>query len=235
MKLLAGDDLDTFFKVYKHDTVGSSVAAEGLLDDFLETGNQDYAKKAKFMVAHGRWMLEALNCLRTKDTDEDSWLTWDDGVDISEIADTALSVAQYHFGIYGQVEVSQSLDNLGINSNHLFYKYFFNCISNAFESLEQKALGDKKYPNYDFSFGPRLDIICEKVNGEARIVLRDNGIGMTEEQIKRIGEKGESGWEGSGLGLAFMDIALPKVGVRYTVESKPLEYAQFTFHAAIKE
>jgi len=239
MKLLAGEDLESFFRIYKHDSGNNLSIIRIFLEQALKTGSKDFIEKAQLVVNHEMLIRNALDYLRTEDTQKDSWLEGSDELNLDKIVSTALFVAEDHRDVYNpQMQVSKKVDDLTIHSNELFYRYLYNGISNAFKSLRKKAYKEgteqKPFGYYDFSFGPKLDIICERVGSEAKIVLRDNGIGMSEEQIKKIGEKGHSDWQGSGLGLAFMNIVLPKIGIRYEVESKPLEYAQFTFYAAIK-
>jgi hypothetical protein len=244
MKLLTGDNLELYIRLFNHDTGNNLLTTQIFLEQAQETGNKEFIKKAQLAVEHIMMIKNASTTLITENIEKDSWLKDSDSLNIGNIVNTAIYIAEDHRDTYHpQMQVSTKVDDVNIRSNELFYKYFYNCISNSFKSLRKKAYhtGDEKRPfGYDdFSFGPRLDIICEKSEGEAKIVLRDNGLGMSEEQIKNVGKIGYSNWQdgrlSSGFGLAFMDIVLPKVGVRYKIESKPGEYAQFTFYAAIKK
>jgi signal transduction histidine kinase len=71
---------------------------------------------------------------------------------------------------------------------------------------------------------PRVKIWTEAVDGAVRISLKDNGIGIAPEHLKRIFEAFErlnTDYEGTGFGLAIMRKAVQRMGGQFGVESEP--------------
>ncbi len=77
---------------------------------------------------------------------------------------------------------------------------------------------------------------------EIRLVVKDTGIGMKPEQIKRVFNQFEQGhagiaseFGGSGLGLSIVKALVTALGGRIDVNSKWGEYSAFTIHLPFKE
>jgi signal transduction histidine kinase len=72
-------------------------------------------------------------------------------------------------------------------------------------------------------------------NGESLIVVRDNGEGITSENLQRIFDPfftTKDVGEGMGLGLSICYRIMKQHGGRIQVESEPGAYAEFTLHFA---
>lgn len=81
--------------------------------------------------------------------------------------------------------------------------------------------------------GGDIQCIVEGTEGEARVVIRDNGAGMDEETQKRIFDKfyqkdSSRHLEGNGLGLAIVKRAVDLCGGRIDVRSEPDRGTEFT-------
>jgi len=65
---------------------------------------------------------------------------------------------------------------------------FFNLIDNTIDALNKrdKAIKNKELPEPDTDYKGRISIAISKKDGKIITKIRDNGIGMTEEQLKKI-------------------------------------------------
>ncbi len=77
---------------------------------------------------------------------------------------------------------------------------------------------------------------------EIRLVVKDTGIGMKPDQVKRVFNQFEQGhagiaseFGGSGLGLSIVKALVTAQGGRIEVDSKWGEYSSFTIHLPFKE
>lgn len=77
---------------------------------------------------------------------------------------------------------------------------------------------------------------------EIRLVVKDTGIGMKAEQVKRVFNQFEQGhagiaseFGGSGLGLSIVKALVTAQGGRIEVDSKWGEYSSFTIHLPFRE
>ena len=82
--------------------------------------------------------------------------------------------------------------------------------------------------------GGRVDARLGVQDGELRIRVVDDGIGMTEQQksqlfapFNRLGKEGDTRYEGTGLGLAITKQVVEALGGRITVESSPSNGSEF--------
>jgi len=87
--------------------------------------------------------------------------------------------------------------------------------------------------------GSRIDVLLEPAGSRARVVVADQGPGMTSEQQARLFEKferlGRSGDGGSGLGLYISRRLARAMGGDLTVASRPGEGARFTLEVPAEE
>lgn len=91
-------------------------------------------------------------------------------------------------------------------------------------------------------FSPKSGVIgitLSEVNEELCFVIRDHGVGMTEEELKHIYDKFYQGdtshrSEGNGLGLSLVRRILRISGGRISVESVPGEGSSFSVYLPLK-
>lgn len=88
------------------------------------------------------------------------------------------------------------------------------------------------------SHGDKIEIALSKENGNLKIVLSDNGVGIEKEDLKHIFErlykcdKGRSE-KGSGLGLSIVHQLAEKMNGRVTAESVPGEGTTFVLEFSL--
>jgi len=70
--------------------------------------------------------------------------------------------------------------------------------------------------------GGAIEVHCEALDDGARVVVRDNGVGISPENLARVTQMGFStkGEEGHGLGLHFFAVSLSAAGGELSVESE---------------
>ena len=80
---------------------------------------------------------------------------------------------------------------------------------------------------------PKVTIGFSKINNAVRVVISDNGIGIEEDQIDKIFEKGYRGskeTEGYGMGLYFIKRCLARYNGAISVESQPNVGSTFSIY-----
>ena len=85
---------------------------------------------------------------------------------------------------------------------------------------------------------PKVRVWAEGKDSYARIWIEDNGIGIpkaTQEKIFAPFERGHSGYEGTGLGLALVRRNIEKMGGKVGVESEPGQGSRFWLEFKIAE
>ena len=99
----------------------------------------------------------------------------------------------------------------------LFQQCFINILKNGIESMES---------------GGVLTLTTLKKKKGIDIIITDTGIGMTHEQLKRLGEPYYStkGVEGTGLGMMAVYRIIDSMKGSLRVQSKPGEGTTFTIH-----
>lgn len=81
---------------------------------------------------------------------------------------------------------------------------------------------------------PRVRLVAEPRQGAVRVVVEDNGIGISAEDAKRLFAvferlHGKNAYPGTGLGLAIVKKATERMGGRVGVESQPGKGSRFWF------
>lgn len=81
---------------------------------------------------------------------------------------------------------------------------------------------------------PKLQITFKKEQQERKLIIKDNGIGILESDIRNIFERGFTGrnqhngqYKSTGMGLYFVDKILEKLGHDIAVESEYGKYTKF--------
>lgn len=122
------------------------------------------------------------------------------------------------------IDLNIDLDEVTIFYDEgLFAQVWQNLISNAIKFTDE---------------GGEINIILKKYDGEALFIIRDNGIGMSEDVKEHIFDKFYQGdashaQEGNGLGLALVKKILDNSHCRIEVESKEGEGTAFSVHIPI--
>ena len=85
--------------------------------------------------------------------------------------------------------------------------------------------------------GGAISFVYEEDHKEKRLFIRDSGIGIKQEDIGRVFEKGFTGTNGrtanaksTGMGLYLAEQMARKLGAKLSVRSKEGEYAEFAIH-----
>lgn len=116
------------------------------------------------------------------------------------------------------VEISEEFALLGSieGDRQKFHQCFLNVMKNSIESMPR---------------GGYLHIETQYTKSHIKIIIIDNGIGMSEEQIARLGEPYYStkGAKGTGLGMMVVFSIVRAMKGTIQVKSKPSEGSVFTF------
>lgn len=124
-----------------------------------------------------------------------------------------------------QVEISEQLPDIRANAQKL-EQVVVNLLSNARYAVEERAVRVKG------DFQKRVSVrLAGNENGEHVLLeVRDNGIGMTAEEIDRCLEPfytTKPVGEGTGLGLSIVHTIVRESGMRLEIESRPDEGSLF--------
>lgn len=100
---------------------------------------------------------------------------------------------------------------------HLFQQCFVNLVKNAIESMQE---------------GGVLILKAEPIKKGINITISDTGIGMSDEQISRLGEPyfSTKGVKGTGLGMVAVYRIVKSMHGSIRVKSKPKEGTTFTIY-----
>jgi len=132
-------------------------------------------------------------------------------IDPESFVQEIIDVSKQRFGSNNvQVEVKQLLPVSGEKT--LLYQLFLNLIGNAikYSSKSQSAL-----------------VMIDSLQTDNGVIytIKDNGIGIAEEELKTIYEmfkrmSNAKGFEGSGVGMAIVKRITDKLGIDITIKSK---------------
>ncbi|MEW8955315.1 MAG: HAMP domain-containing histidine kinase [Clostridium sp.] len=84
--------------------------------------------------------------------------------------------------------------------------------------------------------GGKIEIYCEKDDMELRLIIKDNGVGIKEEDLSRVFNKGFTGYNGrlfnksTGMGLYLAKKMCNKLGHDISIDSVFNEYTKVTLH-----
>ncbi|SFB42121.1 HAMP domain-containing histidine kinase [Clostridium frigidicarnis] len=84
--------------------------------------------------------------------------------------------------------------------------------------------------------GGKIEIYCEKDKLETRLIVKDNGVGIPNEDLPRVFNKGFTGHNGrkfsksTGMGLYLTKKMCKKLGHDISIDSKVDEYTKVTIH-----
>ena len=110
---------------------------------------------------------------------------------------------------------------------------FLNLINNACYSVKDATA------NKPSGWVPTLRVSSRKAGNTVEVRIRDNGKGITPENIKKIFDPfftTKPAGKGTGLGLSLSyDIVVQVHGGQIQVESEPGEYAEFIVKIPIKQ
>ena len=111
------------------------------------------------------------------------------------------------------LDVPGTLPSAAIDKGQL-EQVFFNLVKNAMEAIRD---------------GGTIDIDLNSDDNDVIVVIRDNGVGMSEEQVVHLFEPYKTNKEfGTGLGLMISARIVRDHGGTISVESKPDEGTAFT-------
>lgn len=152
-------------------------------------------------------------------------------VDINELVDENVKLAYHgfrskHSGT--QVQVDKVLGDVGSTEiiKQDVARVILNIVNNAIY-----AANKKKSTSSDESFAPKVTITTAERNGRITIHIRDNGVGISEENQKKIFNPfftTKPTGEGTGLGLSISyDIIVKSHQGDLRLESKEGDYTEF--------
>lgn len=151
-------------------------------------------------------------------------LTQLERVSVVEVVDSALRLLSNEWG--NKVKIEKEIpenQTIWANRNQIT-QVLVNLLQNALHALEKKPC---------FETAPTIWIRGVEENGESRIVVRDNGEGITAENLPKIFDPffttKEVG-EGMGLGLSICYRIMKQHGGRIQVQSEPGHYSEFRLH-----
>jgi signal transduction histidine kinase len=135
-----------------------------------------------------------------------------------------LRATDKNFNCKIEQELDKSLPKLSLVKQDLG-RVLLNMINNSFYSISKKIVASKD------DYQPVLSVHTEVLNDKALIVIRDNGLGMSEEVKQKLFNPfftTKPTGEGTGLGLSIShDIIVKLHGGSIEVDSKEGEYAEF--------
>jgi signal transduction histidine kinase len=178
-----------------------------------------YADYAGEIASAGKLLLDLLEDLADLEVVEsENFSTAPDRIDLSEVARQAagiLNVRAREKSIV--IEPPQQLDKLpAVAEFRRVLQVLLNLVGNAIRYSPERS---------------RIWIRLEPLGNMARLIVADQGPGLSEEQQSRIFEKferlGRSGDGGSGLGLYISRSLARAMGGELTVESAPGQGARF--------
>ena len=134
-------------------------------------------------------------------------------IELSKVVDIVMPLANMR-NVCIQVDVPPFIVK---GEKQLFQQCFVNILKNGIESMENRGV---------------LTLTTVKKKKEVEIIITDTGIGMTNEQLKRLGEPYYStkGAEGTGLGMMAVYRIIDSMKGSLRVKSKPGEGTTFTIY-----
>ena len=157
---------------------------------------------------------------------------------INELADEYLRLA-YHglrakdksFNAEFETDFDKDLSSVGGEINIIpqdIGRVLLNLFTNAFYSVTEKH---KHYPE---NYQPAVSVSTKKIDGNVRIAVRDNGMGVPKNVMDKIFQPfftTKPTGQGTGLGLSLSyDIITRGHGGELKVETKEGEYAEFIIY-----
>jgi signal transduction histidine kinase len=145
---------------------------------------------------------------------------------VSEVVNSALRLLSNEWE--NKVKVEKEIlecQTIWANRNQIT-QVLVNLLQNALHALEKKHCAESE---------ATIWIRAREENGESLIVVRDNGEGITAENLQRIFDPfftTKDVGEGMGLGLSICYRIMKQHGGRIQVESEPGAYAEFILHFA---
>ena len=151
-------------------------------------------------------------------------LTQLEKVSVSEVVNSALRLLSNEWE--NKVRVEKEIpehQTIWANRNQIT-QVMVNLLQNALHALEKKHCSES---------GATIWIRGIEENGESLIIVRDNGEGITSENLQKIFDPfftTKDVGEGMGLGLSICYRIMKQHGGRIQVESERGTYAEFTLH-----
>jgi len=151
-------------------------------------------------------------------------LTQLEKVSVSEVVNSALRLLSNELD--NKVRVEKEIpehQTIWANRNQIT-QVMVNLLQNSLHALEKKHCSDS---------GATIWIRGIEENGESLIIVRDNGEGITSEDLQKIFDPfftTKDVGEGMGLGLSICYRIMKQHGGRIQVESERGTYAEFTLH-----
>ncbi|HBG54621.1 MAG TPA: hypothetical protein DDW70_10515, partial [Rikenellaceae bacterium] len=136
------------------------------------------------------------------------------------------------FNITIEEDLAKDLPQISVVPQDLS-RVFLNLINNACYSVKDATA------NKPSGWVPTLRVSSRKAGNTVEVRIRDNGKGITPENIKKIFDPfftTKPAGKGTGLGLSLSyDIVVQVHGGQIQVESEPGEYAEFIVKIPIKQ
>lgn len=153
-------------------------------------------------------------------------LTQLEKVSVTEVVNSALRLLsnEWENKVRVEKEISEH-QTIWANRNQIT-QVLVNLLQNALHTLQKKHCAESE---------ATIWIRAMEENGETLIIVRDNGEGITSENLQRIFDPfftTKDVGEGMGLGLSICYRIMKQHGGRIQVESEPGAYATFTLHFA---
>ena len=146
---------------------------------------------------------------------ETKHLSYDDTGDLNDLVEQVIALFSHRFG---DVEFRQEVMPTVRTDPFLMEHVFSNLVDNALKYLDPSRAGE-------------IVIGGEKDEDEAHFFVRDNGIGLNEDNIDvfKLFKQADETNKGAGVGLALVTTMLAKLGGRIWHESNDVHGTTFMF------
>jgi two-component system sensor histidine kinase PhcS len=142
-------------------------------------------------------------------------------VDLRDVVKSALRFLSHEWKEKVKVEQDFSAATSVVGNPQQLTQVVLNLVQNALDALRAKT---------DTSNSPEVTIRTERKNGKILLRIRDNGSGISSENISKIFDPfftTKDVGEGMGLGLSICYRIMQNHGGRILVESEPQRYCEF--------
>lgn len=199
--------------------------------DILHEDEFDLVKKGKLAIIKqsGEFLLNLIN----------------DILDLSKIEAGKLEVVNSEFSLFKLFEEMYFLFNENAKRKNLTFSIDME------DSVPEFVFGDERYlkqvimnligNSFKFTEKGGIKVVCRYVEGEAHITVYDTGIGITQNDLKKIfdafkqvNENKTSQYKGTGLGLTISKCLIELMGGSLTVESTPGKGSTFGIGLPLK-
>lgn len=209
---------DTLFSQWIHNMKTSITVIDLACEkSILSKKNNEYIDDIKEEnISLKKNLEECLNLLRLEDFSRD-YIT--DPCNLRELVNTAVNSKKRDFiykSVFPKVNIAE---NINVYTDKKWCHYM----------IEQILSNSIKYSNA----GSKIDISAVDNSSKIELIIKDNGIGILEEDLPRVfdpfftGSNGRNERSSTGIGLYMVKVISKKLGHAVEIESTPLSGTQF--------